>query len=84
MDDFLEMRKRVYKDILKYGHYILGKRFYGFKRINYLAKSIQRQKELSEFLKDYGEFEEESRKVRLVARGLSGVVVGLDGVVVGV
>lgn len=48
----------------------LRKRFYGFKRISYLAESIKEQKKVSEFLEEYREFEEESRKVRLVARGL--------------
>ena len=74
MDDFLDRRKRVYKNILKYGHYILRKKIQGLQRISYLAKSIKEQKKVTEFLEEYGRFEEESRKVRLVARGLSGVV----------
>ena len=78
MDNFLEMRRELCNELLKQGNYILGKRFYGFKRINYLAKSIQRQKKVSEFLEEYRRFEEESRKVRLVARGLrEGVVVSV-------
>lgn len=70
MDDFLKRRKDFCNELLKQGGCILGKRFYGFQGIDYLTKSIQRQKEFSEFLKDYREFEEESRSVRLVARGL--------------
>ncbi len=83
MDDFLEGRRKLCNELLKQGGCVLGKRFYGFQRIDYLAESIQRQKKVSEFLEEYRRFEEESRKVRLVARGLGGVVVVGLGRVVG-